>query len=914
MNICHHSWRSGTASMLKLVIACSLMVIAQLQLPGIARAATNPSSGPTMQVEVGFGNDYREGYWEPVSVTLDNNGPDFHGTLSANVFAGQQRVRSASFPSPWNFERAVNLRHGTQQHLTLYVPFYLGNLPPQGVTITLLNAGRQIIATRTVPDGVRLYPVQIGQLLIGAISDQDPNTGFGQLKSLPMPNQQSSFDVISLNAATLPANTAVLKNFDILILSNFATRSLNAQQLLLLQTWVNQGGTLIEVGGSDWQRTLAPLPASLKPVSINGTALLPQGTRVVPPTTPYSLPPQYTGDTLPPVTLASSVEASTATLSTQHSFSSNEIVWSATSTDGNPIPLMVRARQGQGTILYLALDPTTFPLATWSGTKTIWRSLLLSAMGDKFLIPSTVAAYYTGPGQILTHGGILTMLQPESSLGPWIIVVLLLGYVVVLGPIRMLIMRRLKRPQLWGWRIFTASALLFSFLSFGLAYYQKGAALTDNSISLVRLNQGASSAHMTTYMGIYVPYQGEYTLHMPAGSLIEPVPNSLLLNSPLNMAGGDEHTNFTYSSNSTSMQMVNPGPWTFHPTIIEQDRQLHGGLSTQLMISNNRLVGTITNTMVTALNDAYVLLPHNFVRIGSIAAGETQHIDLQLHTVAPWETLTDGITQSSGLSSPYFPYQQHQYPLTDFERHMALLSALNGAGFTYLPCNGPCNKRAMINGDVLYVPLGSSQPSFFSNTRDPLLLADSSATIMGWTDQDLAGMDKVTINNQLPGGTHESFVQMPLTLDFADAKQVPDDFITGRVVDIQNYNAEITLPGIYDMSKSGNNGGITFEFTVPDKLNFHERSLTIDVPDLTNPSYRATAAPPDSIATSRLQGRLYNWHTGQWDTITFQQNTYSTTDITTYASSSGVILMHLAPQNGYNGKVFFSKPTLTLDG
>jgi hypothetical protein len=864
-----------------------------------------------MQVEVGFDQDYREGYWEPVYVTLNNNGPNFQGTLTASVFAGQIRTATVNFSSPWSFQRTVALPQGSRQHLTLYVPFYLGNLPPQGVVVTLLNTSGQTIATQTVPNANKLYTVQIGQLLIGALSDQDPNAGFGLLKNLPMPNQQSSFDVISFNAATLPTNTTILKNFDVMILADFATRALNPQQLMVLQSWVNQGGTLIEAGGADWQRTLAPLPASLRPVNIHGATMLPQGTRLVPITTPYTLPPQYTGDQPSPTTLSTPVVASTATLSTSPAFSSNEIVWSSTSVDAAPIPLIVKARQGRGTILYLAVDPSMAPLATWSGTKALWRSLLFSAMGDKFLIPSTVATYYSGPGQILTRGGILTMLQPQSFLGPWIIIVLLLGYVVVLGPVRLLIMRRLKRPQLWGWRIFAGSVLVFSLLSFGLAYYQKGAALTASSISLVQLNQGATSAHITTYMGIYVPYQGDYILRTPDASLVEPVPNSLLLNSPLNIPGGDRRTDFIYSVNSTAMKMIDPGPWTFHPTILEQDRQLHGNLTTRLTIRNNRLVGTIKNTMTTALNDAYILLPHTFVRLGSIAAGETQRVDLQLHTAAPWQTITDGIIENSGLSSPYFPYQQHQYPRNDFERHMALLSALNGSGFTYLPCNGPCNNHVVINGDALYVPLINTQTSSLSNTRDSLLVADASATLIGWTDQDLGGMDKVTINNQIPAGTHESFVQMPLTVDFADSQQVPSDFIAGQVVDIQSYSAEVTLPGLYSISQSTGEGGITFEFILPNKLNFQEHSLTINVPDLTTSSSRM--GPPDNLSSSHLTSSLYNWHTGKWDAITLQQDTLMTTDVTAYASSSGQVLMYLTPQSSYTGKVFFRKPALKLD-
>ncbi|HYB02463.1 MAG TPA: hypothetical protein VED37_19720, partial [Ktedonobacteraceae bacterium] len=42
------------------------------------------SSGPTMQINAGFGAYYRLGAWVPLYITLRNNGPDFNGTLSTS--------------------------------------------------------------------------------------------------------------------------------------------------------------------------------------------------------------------------------------------------------------------------------------------------------------------------------------------------------------------------------------------------------------------------------------------------------------------------------------------------------------------------------------------------------------------------------------------------------------------------------------------------------------------------------------------------------------------------------------------------------------------------------------------------------------------------------------------------------------
>ena len=150
---------------------------------------------------------------------------------------------------------------------------------------------------------------------------------------------------------------------------------------------------------------------------------------------------------------------------------------------------MEQERQGQGAIYYLAFDPAQAPLAAWVGTPTLWKALLLHALGDKFLISGTALNFYSGPGQLLTRGGILSIVAPRTLTGPWILIILLLGYILILGPGRILLVRRLQRLQRIrrGWLIIMSSIVIFSLLAYGLAFYEKGSSLIDNSVSLIQL-------------------------------------------------------------------------------------------------------------------------------------------------------------------------------------------------------------------------------------------------------------------------------------------------------------------------------------------------------------------------------------------------------------------------------------------
>ncbi|HZR39358.1 MAG TPA: hypothetical protein VFB12_04535, partial [Ktedonobacteraceae bacterium] len=621
-----------------LCIICGLVLVLFLLQP---HAAIYPPSTPkanlTLQVSLGFQGDYREEYWTPAQVTIINNGPDFKGTLSVSVFSGPSTTPTLiGSTAPWSYETPVALPKKATKQVTLYIPFYFGNLIPQGFLATLRDVNGKVVATGNSANNQNAIPyaVKTGNLLIGLLAD--PNADFTALGNASIPNQTSSLTLVPLDAHTLPTMEAALENFDVIVLDNFSSNTLNADQLLALRSWVNRGGVLIEVGGSNWQQTLSSLPADLQPVTVHGTTTLPAGTHLL----PVSAPITQTADQSPspsdksPETLT--VSAATIHTTKENSFSDPETIL----TSGTN-PLIVQAHQGAGVICYLAFDPARAPLASWPATSTLWRAVLFYGMGDHFLVSNIVRGYDSGPGQLLTRGGVLSLLEPELPLGPWIIAVLFLGYLLVLGPIRLLIIRRLKLPMWWSWRIFMASIVLFSLLAYGLAFSQRGAAITENSISIVQINQGGSSAHITTYMGIYTPDNGDVTLHIPGSSLAQTVAqpylrNNLAVTSNNSITSSIDLPTTTISDPiQTDLTLHELSRWTFNPVIAERDRQLHGALITHLKLLNNKLQGTITNTLETSLSDAYILLPHSIVPVGHIPAGATQQINLPLYSASP---------------------------------------------------------------------------------------------------------------------------------------------------------------------------------------------------------------------------------------------------------------------------------------
>ncbi len=867
------------------------------------RSTPITASNFTLRVNIGFENSlYRSDYWTPVNVSLSNRGPDFTGTLAVKTFSEPSLTSITNTISPWSFEETISLPRGTQRQKTLYVPHYLSSQMARGFIATLKDEhGKTVTSQTTQGRGSEVKP---GDLFAGLLTGDD-SANFEPLSRVSLPNQSStSLNVSLLDIGTFPDLEAALENFDIIVLDNFHTSTLSLAQISALRNWVNRGGVLIEGGGPNWQQTLGPLPTDMLPVTITGSDRLAAGTHIIPVKgSATTLLDQVTS--LPIDPLSNPLTVNTATLHQQRSFSLNETILAASTN-----PLIVKAQQGAGVICYLGFDPADGAITSWSGATSFWQVLLSNTLGDKLLIPDTAQTYDSGPGQLLTRGGILSLLEPASPPETWTIGLFLLMYILALGLLSVWMVRRFRLPSWWRWRVVVSCILLFSILSYAMAYAQKKTAITNNSISLIQIDQGSTRAHVTTFMGMYVPGQGDFKLNIDGRNLAEPLDKAFLIRNPA-IAPSHDNTPTTVSAGlgTTDLTLHNPGRWSLNPIVAERDSQLQGDIAARLVFHNKRLLGTITNTLNTAMSDLFVLLPNSFAPIGQLAAGETRQVDLPIYSTKPDSglTLSDQIARYRGLPAGYFPFTQKKQPQNDIQRHVALLSALSGVGFTNTECEGSCLTHTIANKGVIYDTGGQVPNPNLKNGYDPLLIQGAPATLIGWADGHIDGLeDSATVNGITPYGNHTSFIQMPLNIGFSGQVQVPFNFITGNVIDIESNDAQQVLPGAYSLSS----GSVTFELPLPDRSHMSINSVSVDIPDLV--AHPGGPGSEVQSASGNIVTQIYNWHTASWETARLNKGAFTTTDLQTYAGPSGRILIQITSTN--MNQIYFGKPSLSLNG
>jgi hypothetical protein len=897
-----NAWHNITIPLRISAGICLALILLLGILPGTASAhtATASAEGISMHVDMGFNSRYRDGNWVPIQVTLRNGGPDFNGTVSVNLPTPYAGVNNTA-PGSSIYQQTVSLSTGAQKQIVINAPIFFGAQgSTQTIDVNLLDTNGRRVLTQTGT----LRSLGLNDILVGVLSDQ--TTGIPSLGQVTQPNQTASVFEEQLDPTTMPSVAQILTNFDMIVLDNFTTSSLNQNQLQALQNWVAQGGTLVVVGGPQWRGTLTPLPANMLPVNIAGTSTLPAGTNLLPVGGPSNSGPgqHATVGKIPSaltISDATVTPASTVLLATGQT------------------PLIVQSSYEQGNVFYLAFDPTLTPLTNWSTTSEIWKGLLIRALGDRFLDASQNPSSYGNESIDGSWGTLLQSLFPNAFPTTWLILALLIGYVVILGPIRLLIVH-FTRKRTWSWRIVLATIVVFSLLSYGLAIQQKGTSIISSNISVIKLDRPGiptTNAHITSFVGVFVPSQGNFQVNIAGNDLVQSIDdNNRQPQIPGTGGNSAGQTTVTEGQDNTNVTLQGVDIWTMRSLATRHDTQIKGGIFSHLSVQDGQLMGTVTNGLPYGLSDAYLLIGEQFVSLGHLAAGQTEHLKLTLN-VTPGnqqQSLADQIAASHGLSTPYMPPYDASAAQSQnaFQRHMAMLSTVSGELSSYY-CNGggPCYQPVtVINGNVKQTLYGGR--GLQSGEQDPLLLSDADATFIGWADSQPGISSKVSINGLPPSGVQEALIQAPLDVNYEGTLNKTSSLVAGQLVDVesQGSNIQSQFPGIYTLTT----GSMTFEFTLPYGPRLRTTALAIsENPNLANGL--ATGGGPGTIGDlSHIQTYLYNWRTGNWDTVTFRQSSLLISKAQDYTNAQGRVLMQIANQDSSLGQIVVTRPILQIQG
>jgi hypothetical protein len=798
-----------------------LVVLALGSLLLVTPQPTAAAASAQMTVRAGFDGIGKVGGWMPIEVEVRNDGPDIDGEVQI-IVTDTSVSRGTYTRAPTVYTAPAVLPRRSHKRLLLEAEV---RATGQRIQARLVE-GSTIVSEQDV----QLTRVASGDLLCGVLSRTGP--AFDFLPSLDLPPPLRRARIAHLEVSDLPARPQLLASLDCLIFDNISTASMLQGQKDALATWVNAGGLLVVIGGPTWQRTVSAIPPDLLPVKVSGLTSLDDLSAL------GELGEQPISDPGP------------------------WLVSQATLTDGSAVveqdgvPLIAAARRGIGTVMYLAVDPTSEPLRSWPGAPGLWRYVLAHGTGGVGL-NSPVTSSFIGWGRFPRNAlvDISTLGGPSPG---WLIAALAL-YAVVVGPLNYLFVTRIGRP---AWSLVTIPLItaLAAVGTFTMAATAREGDVILNKISLIRGNRHAP-AHGRTYVSVLSRQQAAYEITSSESALLSGLyfpfprdPSAEGQNWSLRVVGGP----------SPMVSGLQLGAGSLGTLVADHQVRLDGQLESDLRLEGRQLVGTITNTLGVPLYDAALILDYQVTRIGDLRVGETREVSINLAGTA-----SAGFGPPTSFSSLLYPAGSGRGARrpTDSARRDVLDSVFgSGFNFTRLEFNGP--------------------------------------TLMGWLDK--SGLD-LEVRDVRPSVLESTLYisSLPIGLPKGYEGELPASTVSRRQLGATTLNRQQF--GSYDLA---NGEAIALQFTLPVS---NGRFLLDGVYVNIDGRFRGVASAGPALG----EVSLYNWRSAEWEDriVGFGRNLVK--DAAPYVSAVGDVRVRYtfkpAPDSGATG-VSFSRFDVTAAG
>jgi hypothetical protein len=606
----------------------------------------------TMEARVLLQGHARVGSWMPIEVHIENGGPAIEGEL--RLSGGAQ--------GSTRYGVAVDQATDSAKTWLLYAQ------PPafgHSLTIDLVAGG-----TKVASADVAFLAHDATQLIVGVVAER-PQGIVSQLNLPPSANGSAAV-IVPLGPADLPDRVEGWSTLDRLVWQDVDSNLLSSEQLAALRGWLAGGGRLVIAGGTAGIGTVSAFPDDILPYR-------PTATIDAPPAALTSLigpAPEGTAD-LP--ALAGDLSRGRAL-----------------ATVGDRV-VAADAIYGNGSVTIVGFDPTTTWLAESKDVEALWRRLLPTRSSGGPVISGDdsqiVAATQQLPALALPPiGGLLILLG---------------GYILLIGPLNYLVLKRLDRRE-WAWVTMPALIAIFAVAAYGYGSALRGVDVIVNELSIVRGAPDASEGMAQVYLGVFSPTRGTYQVEVPGGAL---------LSSPIS---GDIFGTGT----GTTMDVLQGDPARVRDLAVGfgQARSLRAEspttvprISASLQLKDGILVGTVTNQSQVRLEKVALVLGSSVDVLGDIAPGATVPVSLTPTTLVNGLPLTERILGQSVFSDV-------GAITDDAERQLIRSSMLNQLTYDpFLGYSGRLDAETPVllawgREDVLDVRIEGQTPRRVSNT------------------------------------------------------------------------------------------------------------------------------------------------------------------------------------------------------
>ena len=594
------------AALLRLLLCLALVL-----LGGTARAAVR------MDVFLGYDGMAAEGSWFPVAVEVENDGPGFNGVFQlapGQYSEGQTRVMAIELPT------------STVKRFVL--PVFAASRYRSTWDARILDEKGKIRAETL---GAQMRRQVQGELpLVGAIA----RTGSGLPIMPEVKSKQTEWQpgVARLQPMLFPDTPIALEGLRTVYLNSEKALELKLNQVNALVSWLNAGGHLVvgveqivHVNGNEWLKRLLPCEFTTLATTTNHSALQEwvrsaqrfDGGE-------YSFTeastPRRKGSASTPARFSNPY----STLSRDFPFEAAPMqVAVATLSDAEVLigtrenPLALMAPRGRGQITVLMFSPELEPFVSWKNRAHFWAKL--ADVPPETLVTEQYQRYQ--PYSIDGVFGAMVDSQQVRKLPVFWLLVLLVGYLAVIGPLDQYWLKKINR-QMLTWITFPLYVACFSGLIYVIGYRLRAGETEWNELHVVDVFPRGQQADYRgwTFGSIYSPVNARYKLagdHPFAALRSEYLRNQYRGGQEISKANIEQRGN-TYAAD------ISVPVWTSQLYVSDWWRRAQSPVGFGLVADQSAWQVTVTNHLDAKLKNLVLFIEGRVFELGDLDGNETK--------------------------------------------------------------------------------------------------------------------------------------------------------------------------------------------------------------------------------------------------------------------------------------------------
>ena len=559
----------------------------------------------------GYDGIVPEGSWFPFVFEISNDGLTFNGIV---------KVSASQYDQAGSRLIPVELPTGTLKRLSL--PVFASGRYVITWDAQLLDEKGKVVAESL---GIRARKVNPWTIpLAGAISRTPPV--IPNIK----PRQEDLQPIVArLQPSVFPDNPIALEGLRTIYLSSEKALDLSANQANALMSWMHNGGHLIvgieqlvQINGAEWLRRalpgqltdigMAPTHTGVQEwlvsdVRADGTTLGPEGVRR------GNRPPE-SSNPYAALTLDDLFEKAPMQVARVKNRDGKVLMGSANE------PLALMAARGRGQITVLLFSPELEPFISWKNRPYFWAKmtavppeLLVSEQYNRFGAQSIDGVF----------GAMIDSKQVRKLPIAWLLL-LLLAYLVVIGPVDYYWLKKINR-QMLTWITFPVYVALFSLLIYFIGYKLRAGESEWNELHVVDVLPlgGEAEYRGRTFASIYSPVNATYRL-------ASQLPFATLRGEYLaNYANASEGSQARVQQLANTYQAdVTVPVWTSQLFVSDWLNRDVVSVTVTLSREDRRWVAEIENTLNKKLTRAIVVVDEQVYEIGDLPADKTTRVTL----------------------------------------------------------------------------------------------------------------------------------------------------------------------------------------------------------------------------------------------------------------------------------------------